>query len=53
MKLQLLSIMTIVFLEEIREARKPKNIIPVVKQRGGSIMMEHCFAASGTDVLQT
>ena len=33
------------------EACKPKNIIPTVKHRGGSIMLWGCFAAGGTGAL--
>ena len=33
------------------EASKPKNNIPTVKHRGGSIMLWGCFAAGGTDAL--
>uniref|UniRef100_A0AAZ3Q7D7 Transposase Tc1-like domain-containing protein n=1 Tax=Oncorhynchus tshawytscha TaxID=74940 RepID=A0AAZ3Q7D7_ONCTS len=33
------------------EACKPKNIIPTVKHRGGSIMLWGCFAAGGSGAL--
>uniref|UniRef100_A0AAZ3QKU7 Uncharacterized protein n=1 Tax=Oncorhynchus tshawytscha TaxID=74940 RepID=A0AAZ3QKU7_ONCTS len=33
------------------EACKPKNLIPTVKHRGGSIMLCGCFAAGGTGAL--
>jgi hypothetical protein len=33
------------------DACKPKNTIPTVKHRGGSLMLWGCFAAGGTDAL--
>jgi hypothetical protein len=33
------------------EACKPKNTIPTVKHRGGSIMLWGCFAVRGTGAL--
>ena len=38
-------------MEEKGEACKPKNTIPSVKHRGGSIMLCGCFAAGGTGAL--
>ena len=33
------------------DTNKPKNTIPKVKHRGGSIMLRRCFAAGGTGAL--
>lgn len=34
------------------EAFKPKNTIPIVKPRGGRIMVWECFAVGGSDPLE-
>lgn len=45
-------VLTIIVWKKKGEAFKPKNTIPTVKHRGGSIMLSKCFKAVGIGAIQ-